>query len=184
MTTSQRFSASWDGMNRAASTLVLTLTGAVAVLLWSLAAWGVGGLPVWAWAALGFVPGAIVGGCWLFAPQGYLCDERGVVVRRAGPDVVIRWEEIESIEPTEGRVQWVRKASVRLAGVSGLFGWYGAFYREGKAYRMYATRLSPLVVIRRRDRWPVVLSPDDPDGFIEAVRERIGSGAGSGRPAA
>lgn len=37
-------------------------------------------------------------------------------------------------------------------------------------HRLYLTRLDRSVVLHLREGLPVLLSPDDPDGFIDAVR--------------
>lgn len=102
----------------------------------------------------------------LFAPRGYGVAVDGVTVFRWGPNVRIPLGEISEVaEVAPGR-------SSRTFGVGGLFGFWGMFHSKSiGAFRAYITRKDGLLVIRRKAGAPIVLSPDDPAGFMTAVRD-------------
>ena len=63
------------------------------------------------------------------------------------------------------------KGSIRLAGNGGLFAFCG-WFRNSKlgVYRAFCTDLAHAVVLRFPDR-TVVVTPDQPDKFVAAIRE-------------
>ena len=65
----------------------------------------------------------------------------------------------------------------RLAGVGGWFWSGGLFWAEGLGQvRAWLTRLGPTVVVHRRRGLPMLLSVDDIDGFLDAMRaQRAGA---------
>jgi len=100
-----------------------------------------------------------------FAPMKYLVSPDGVTVWRWGPIFVIPSETISGAE--EVRLSGV----VRTCGVGGFLGAWGWFRaRDIGSFRAYVSRSDRMVMIRRKDDVPVVLTPDDPQGLIEAVK--------------
>ena len=58
-------------------------------------------------------------------------------------------------------------------GSGGGFGIYGSFTSPSlKSFKAYMTRRDKLVLIRTTDK-PFVLTPDDPEDFIDAVQQKI-----------
>jgi hypothetical protein len=103
-----------------------------------------------------------------FAPQGLsLTDEAVRVERRQGP-IHFELEKIEQAEPTQ------LTGVIRTWGAGGFLGAWGYFRcQELGAFRGYLTRSDRMVCLRRRDELPVVVSPDEPEAFAQAVNERI-----------
>jgi len=59
---------------------------------------------------------------------------------------------------------------LRLWGVGGVFGGFGRFWsRKIGRLSVYATRRDGLVLIERHDGRPILITPADPDGFVDAV---------------
>jgi hypothetical protein len=64
---------------------------------------------------------------------------------------------------------------VRLFGVGGFFGSYGLFWARGLGrFRAYATQSAPGVLVRRSGALPLIVTPDDADGFRAALRHACG----------
>ncbi len=62
----------------------------------------------------------------------------------------------------------------RLLGTLGLFGYYGLFRsRQRKWYRVMATRPDGMVMVTRRQRPPLVFTPDDPERFRLAIEDAL-----------
>lgn len=100
-----------------------------------------------------------------FAPMNYLVSADGVIVWRWGPKYVIPVETICGIEET--RLSGV----IRTCGVGGFLGSWGWFRaRDIGSFRAYVSRSDRMVMIRRKDDVPVVVTPDDAQGFVEAVK--------------
>ena len=107
-----------------------------------------------------------------FAPTGYEVDHDGVrICRSRWRDVFIPIGEIAGVRPIElHRV-------IRVMGVGGMFGSWGRFTsRQLPSFRGYVTRRSHLVCLDLSDGDHVVVSPDDPDRFIAAVKRELGRG--------
>jgi hypothetical protein len=106
---------------------------------------------------------------WAMSPRevvvngGELC-----VVRRAWPPVRVPLAAITEVSTVPGVGVW----AIRLFGVGGFFGSYGLFSSAALGrFRLYATRRGPAVMIRRKDdKLPIVITPDDVPGTIEALK--------------
>jgi hypothetical protein len=115
-------------------------------------------------------------GMLIFAPHKYVLTPTSLVVFRLGPKVRIGFDQIESIELLVDRS--LLGGVVRVMGVGGVFGYYGLFWgwKAGR-FRAYITRTDRLVLIRRKQADPVLLSPRDPNAFVEQVKRQIGKDA-------
>ncbi len=106
----------------------------------------------------------------VFAPSKYVLTPTDLIVWRLGPKVHIGLDEIESVEPLADRSGL--HGVIRVLGDGGAFGYYGLFYnRKLGAFRAYVTRTDSLVLIRRKNHDPVLLSPRDPAAFIEQINK-------------
>jgi Mn2+/Fe2+ NRAMP family transporter len=103
---------------------------------------------------------------WAFAPTAVVVGDRDFLIeRRAWRPLRI---PLASIEHAETIVRTRR--GLRLFGVGGFFGTYGLYWSEvlGR-HRMYATRAGGImVVVRRRDGLPILVTPDDSAGTLAA----------------
>jgi hypothetical protein len=63
--------------------------------------------------------------------------------------------------------------AMRVYGTGGLFGWTGRYRVRGLgSVSMHATSLDRLVVIERRRRRPILISPADPATFLSGLRRQ------------
>ena len=120
--------------------------------------------------ATALVAGVVMGGvllfCYLFGPQRYrLTANSLVIVRPIGNKHIslARLEEVRPLAPEE--LRW----SLRTFGNGGLFGFYGNFWNSKLGLMTwYATRRSNYVLVRTASA-SLVLTPDDPNGFLAAL---------------
>jgi len=109
---------------------------------------------VW-WAVLSF----------LFAPRGYLVSPEGITIRALVTSYVIPKSKIERVEIVES-VQ----PGAGLTWPAGLFGCAGLFaLADGGTAKVYATRWDRMVRILTTGEDPYLLSPAEPEAFVEAV---------------
>lgn len=110
----------------------------------------------------------------LMTPVALEVTKRELVIRRfAWPAVRVPLKDITSVAagPTSallgGQVR-------RLAGNGGWF-WSGGLFRaEGIGQvRAWLTRLGPTVMLTRKAGLPVLVSADDTDGFVAALKARV-----------
>ncbi|HET9552018.1 MAG TPA: PH domain-containing protein [Anaeromyxobacteraceae bacterium] len=131
---------------------------------WKIAA-GVGGLVL-------LLVAGILGAIWGFAPRDAVLDEEGVVIERrwAGP-VTLPYGSIQDAEVLAAGYArgWWRENGTSLGPVR-----YGRFASRALGrFRLYAWREGPFVLLET-DEGRVVLTPDEPEAFVEALGGRIG----------
>jgi len=104
-----------------------------------------------------------------FAPIKYTVTNSEVIVNRLGPNVAVPIHTIEHISrPHRKQVRFL--TTVRLFGVGGFFGGYGLFWnRSLGVFYAYITNLKTLVFIKYDNGRKILLSPDRPQEFLEAV---------------
>lgn len=147
------FAAPWG------RSVVLVTTGVLGVLVLVAVA-----TPAW----MVWLPIAIAIGAAAFAVRGYSVMDGEVVVLRAGWSTRLPIANVQDVRHEPG----VTRGSLRVFGIGGLFGWIGLFRNSllGR-YRAYLTDPDRTVVLTFADGLPVVVSPDDPEAFVAAVRE-------------
>ncbi|HXN31711.1 MAG TPA: PH domain-containing protein [Polyangiaceae bacterium] len=150
---------SLDGTYR---TVTLLVSGVVAVSL-------VGA--VRAGAAVGIAALALVVGvlaiAWAMAPREVVVEHDELrIERRAWRSQRIPLSEVEGAE----RLSTIGRA-VRVFGVGGFFGSYGLFSSKAIGrFLLFATRRGQAVIVRRTNgALPIVITPDDMEGTIDAI---------------
>jgi len=103
------------------------------------------------------------------APRGYRLSADALRIKRVGTDVVIPLPEIARISLAEGKD--VFRNAGRMSSSGGAFGIYGrflgGFFPE---FIVYATHTGRMVVIQRTHAIPIIISPDDAEGFVERCK--------------
>lgn len=105
-----------------------------------------------------------------YSPRGYFVGERMIRIRRFIHDAEIPLQSVREVRKvTPDDLKW----TVRLFGSSGFFGFYGLFQmsRLGRC-TWYATRIKPSAVVITAAK-TALFTPDDVNGFLEAVREQV-----------
>jgi hypothetical protein len=147
------YSASYDTTTKIISAVVLVLLAVVAVVTHSVVA--------------GCVSALIVVAAYAWSPRGYAIADGSIVVSRLIGNVRI---PLDGIREVRAATADDFRGCLRLFGNGGLFGYYG-LYRTSKLGRStwYVTNRSKAVVVITGAK-TVLVSPDDIDGFITAIR--------------
>lgn len=147
-------------------TLLMISGGIVYILLAKLPPWG------WLLKAAIILPiiFAVVY-CIYLTPLKLILDDSHITIKKVIGCDTINTEEIVSVEEMPASLV---KNSIRVVGSGGLFGYLGMFKNSiiGK-YRMYATEIDNLVMIRTA-KDIIVVSCRSREEFISEVKRRIG----------
>lgn len=99
--------------------------------------------------------------CEGLSPQRLEIGESQIVILRRYNSVVIRRDEIKSIEKLPENAM---RGAIRTGGVGGLFGYFGKFYtRSIGSFSLYATGSNNLFLIRKWDDKNIVVACAEPD---------------------
>ncbi len=169
----QVFSASWDRAMWILNSILVILMGGLTItlLVAGIYAMREGACCAIIMFAASPLPTLILIMIAAFAPRQYQITADSILVNRLfAKDVIIPLSGIFSIEQVS--YKYVFKKSVRIFGSGGGFGIYGSFTSPNLEYfKAYMTRRDKLVLIKTPDK-PFVITPDDPKGFIDAVRQK------------
>jgi hypothetical protein len=114
----------------------------------------------------------VLGLCWAMGPRELVVENGEMrIERRAWRALRVPLTDVESAAPLDR----IGKKAARLFGVGGFFGSYGLFWSDtlGK-FRLYATRKGQaVIVVRKGSLLPIVMTPDDVAGAIEAIDPRV-----------
>jgi hypothetical protein len=101
-----------------------------------------------------------------FAIRGYSVTGGRLLIHRLGWATKFDLARLTRVEATPGATM----GSVRAMGIGGLFGFVGRFHNQILgSYKAYATHdLNTVVMVF--DGETIVVTPDDPQAFVEAVR--------------
>jgi len=115
------------------------------------------------------VPILTVFGCAIYMVRGYVLTESALFITRPGWRRTLNLAGLTSakVDPEALR------GSFRIFGNGGCFGFVGWFRNKTLGvYRAYATDSTRAVVLRFADK-TVVVTPDDPQGFVAEITARL-----------
>ena len=161
----RRFPMSLDAAHRRITTVVIGLCAAVLGIQVAVCRPPVAWIPLLTAALLA----PIMGSCWAVAPTALSIDGRMLRIERRG------WRPLDipldDIARTDGVPSLRPFGAVRLFGVGGFFGTFGLMWsRSIGRFRAYVTRSAPSLLRRRRSALPVLVTPDDRDAVVAALR--------------
>lgn len=101
----------------------------------------------------------------VFRPVRYVVTEEELIVRRPVLSVHLKRSDIKTVALIEK--DQIRGA-VRTFGVGGMFGYYGNFanFSLGRM-TWYATRRDTPVLVQTTNGKKIILTPDEPERFVE-----------------
>lgn len=105
------------------------------------------------------------------SPLGYALDEHTLTVERKTLwSVRVPLSQISACHPLP---RAALRDAIRVYGTGGLFGWTGRYRaRQLGGFSMYATSLDQLILVQRRRRRPIVISPADSTAFLTGLRRQ------------
>lgn len=109
----------------------------------------------------------IIGVSYAYSPRGYVLADRSILVRRLAGTARIPLDDLREVRRATSDDL---RGCIRLAGSAGLFGYYGLF-RSTKlgTFSEYVTNRNNRVVVITGSKTALV-SPDDVEGFLNAIR--------------
>ncbi len=118
---------------------------------------------------LGLTFGVLLG-LYPFSPRGFELTLSGIVIRRTLRSFEIPYKDIVEVK----RVDWTWKG-IRLFASGGLYGHFGLFHfsRLGRVWA-YVTDHHKTVLIKTKDGTQYMLSPEDPEAFLERLKALMG----------
>ena len=104
-------------------------------------------------------------------PIGYAVDERAIWIERKTLGTVrIPLGQITAVQPLP---RSALKNAIRIYGTGGLFGWAGRYRLRGLgSVTMHATNLDRLILITRRGRRAILISPADPSALLRGLQRQ------------
>jgi len=110
---------------------------------------------------------------YLFSTKSYELNQTELLIRRPLVNVTINPQQIKNAIAMDRKTMgW----AARTFGVGGLFGFYGYFF-NAKFGNMtwYATRKDRVILIETFQGKKIVISPDNPDQFLNAL-DKVSAG--------
>ena len=103
---------------------------------------------------------------YLYSPREFIITTRGVLVKRLLKSFLIPMEDIAVVK----KFSWTRRG-IRLWASGGLYGFFGLFKISGLGrVWMYVTNRRNTILIETRRGVKYIISPDDPQAFMEKLR--------------
>ena len=110
------------------------------------------------------LPGIVIA-MYLLKTTGIVVDYNTITIDRKISPVVINFTDIRLVRKVDDM-----KFAIRTGGNGGVFGYTGYYYKKGiGTMRWYCTQRCNYVLIEKTNGKKLVITPDDPDGFISDV---------------
>ena len=152
------FTASYDRTTRIVSAVVVVFMTVVALAVT---------LAVGSFLAA-VVLALVLLAAYAYSPRGYTIEGNAILVKRLIGDFHVA---LDSLREARAAGENELRGCVRLWGSGGLFGYYGWFRTSQLGTsRWFLTNRGKAVVLVPAGSRPILVSPDDVDGFLGAVR--------------
>lgn len=125
---------------------------------------------------VGVAVAVLYGAVWLWwRPASFLLTGAGLVLEFPGRRALVEAREMTGARRLEAP-DFKREFGFALrVGVGGLWGGFGWLWtRLGSWVEFYISRTDGFVLVERRGGTPLLLTPEDPEGFAEALRVQLG----------
>lgn len=129
----------------------------------------------WFLGATGVGLGVLFGAIWLWwRPARFVLGAAGLEVRFPGRQMTVPAGDVTGVR-TLAAADFRREFGFALrVGVGGLWGGFGWLWtRRGGWVEFYISRTDGFVLVERRDGTPLLLTPEDPEDFVEALRVQV-----------
>jgi hypothetical protein len=102
---------------------------------------------------------------YLIKPLQYQLDDSTLTMRRPFKDKVIDLKDIRRVD----RIEY----DILDGAIGGIFGYYGVFSTELGDITFHATRRGNMVMLTKHDDSKIILTPDQPDEFMNELEKGI-----------
>jgi hypothetical protein len=103
---------------------------------------------------------------YVYRTKAVIIDDNGIVIDRIAKRVTINYSDIHSVKTVPDM-----RFAIRTFGNGGVFGYTGYFYKKGiGSMRWYCTQRRNYILIEKTNNKKIVVTPDDPDGFISDIQ--------------
>ncbi|MGI9431002.1 MAG: PH domain-containing protein [Myxococcota bacterium] len=156
------------------SIVVLTAVAwGVPVLFAAMAAAGIAAAGM---LAVGLAVAALYVAVWLWwRPASFAVSGPGLELQFPGRRSLVEARELTGVRRLEAPEFKSEFGFALRVGVGGLWGGFGWLWtRLGGWVEFYISRTDGFVLVERRDGMPLLLTPEDPEGFAEALRVQCG----------
>jgi hypothetical protein len=120
------------------------------------------------WSFRTVAPVAVIVFALTFMVTGYGVDSKGIVIRRLFWTRHISRDQVNDVSFRSS----LGYQGIGLCGVWGFFGHWGLAYSKGIGLHLViASSSAPKVLISRKSRLPILITPSDPERFIEMWSE-------------
>jgi hypothetical protein len=104
---------------------------------------------------------------YLYHPKNYFVGKDELVITRAVGKITIPKSTIKEVSVID---RDLLSGSIRTFGVGGLFGYFGKFTNSKFGVMTWYVRRMDQLILITTDRERILISPDDVDGFVAALR--------------
>lgn len=103
---------------------------------------------------------------YLSRPVKYKIENNSIVICRLIGNKIISKDEIKTVRiPEPKELDW----PIRIFGNGGIFGYTGRFYTKHMGPMIwYCSRRNNYIIIERKNKIPIVISPDEQKAFLNA----------------
>ena len=104
---------------------------------------------------------------YILSPLSVTVDDHSITINRRAKPVVIEFSDIARIHKVVDM-----KFALRTFGNGGLFGYTGQYYKNGiGSMTWYCTQRKNYILIEKTTGKKIVITPDDPDGFLQDIKQ-------------
>lgn len=163
----QTFSAPWGKMLKGTSLFIALVFAAMLLADWHFLRGPKMPPLMWPVSAFGIL--AVMLGALPFVVRSYTVTAEGILIHRLWWNTALPLADILSAEVMPS----VMSKSIRTFGNGGMFSFNGFYWNKRLGnYKAYVNDLNRTVVVRTKKR-TAVLSPDDPQAFVDAVNALV-----------
>ena len=103
---------------------------------------------------------------YLYRPLKYSIENGNIRISRTLGDKIILKDDIKAVRiPSDHDIAW----PIRTFGNGGLFGYTGRYYTKHIGSMIwYCSRRNNYILIERKNKLPIVISPDEHKAFLKA----------------
>ncbi|MBL7766165.1 MAG: hypothetical protein JNJ58_08740 [Chitinophagaceae bacterium] len=105
---------------------------------------------------------------WVYSPRSYEVNAQEILIHRKAGDYKISRDQLASVMPLSSEDMGQAWRMFGNGGVFGYTGWFSS--RKIGKMRWFVTQRNNYILLTLKDGRKMVISPDDPKGFLAAIQ--------------